>query len=220
VQSFVKKITVAARDSALSKAQTEEVLTNLRYYRPDIVFEPIFVKTTGDLDLKTPLTGMEKTNFFTKEVDELVLTGLADVGIHSAKDLSDPIAKGLVSVAYTEGVDPSDVIVFRKGESLKSLPPFAKVGTSSVRRQENLLTLRKDFSLVQIRGTIERRLSLLDEGEVDALVMAKAALIRLKIVRDSIHLPGPSAEMQGRLAVLAREGDLEMKELFSLIDKK
>ncbi|MES2200115.1 MAG: hydroxymethylbilane synthase [Chlamydiota bacterium] len=212
----VKKIKVAARDSALSKAQVEEVLVELRQYHPHIEFSFHWIKTTGDLDQISSLLNKEKTDFFTKEVDEAILSGECQIAIHSAKDLPDPLHPNLTVLAYTKGLDPSDVLVFRKGESLDSLPSFSKVGTSSLRRIENLLSLREDLFPVDIRGTIDKRLALLDEGKVDALIMAKAALIRLKIDRDMQILPGASAPMQGRLAIVAKKENLEMEKTFKV----
>lgn len=217
MSSFTKVISVAARDSALSRAQVKEVLLAIRGHDPEIEFAVTWMKTTGDLDQTSSLLDKEKTDFFTKEVDEAILSGRCQIAIHSAKDLPDPIHQNLKVLAYTKGVDPSDVLVFRKGERLSSLAPFSKVGTSSIRRQENVLALKPDLSLVDIRGTIDKRLALLDEGKVDALVMAKAALIRLNIIRDIEVLPGSPSPMQGRLAILARKDNLEMQNIFEIL---
>ena len=217
MSSSTKIISVAARDSALSRAQVEEVLIELRQYYPYIEFSLNWIKTTGDLDQSSSLLTKEKTDFFTKEVDEAVLSGTSQIAIHSAKDLPEPIHPDLTVLLYTKGLDPSDVLVFRKGENLSSLPPFSKVGTSSLRRIENLHFLRKDLCPVDIRGEIAKRLFLLDEGKVDALIMANAALIRLKILRDTLLLPGPVSPMQGRLAIIAKKGDLEMEEVFRVL---
>ncbi len=217
MNSFAKEIFVAARKSALSKAQVAEVLSEIRRYYPDIRFFAEEIETTGDLDQISSLLDKEKTDFFTKQVDDAVLQGRCRVAVHSAKDLPDPLHPDLSVVAYTKGVDPSDVLIFRSGEDLNSLPSFAKVGTSSLRRQKNLFELRQDLVAVDIRGTIEKRLALLDEGKVDALIMAKAALIRLNIDRDHMILEGPVSPMQGRLAVTAKKGDVEMQEIFSCL---
>lgn len=212
-------IKVGARGSPLSLIQVQEVLEELRAFCPDISFEVISVQTTGDKDLKTSLRSLEKTDFFTKEIDQLQLTGGCQISIHSAKDLPEPLPKGLVLGALTKGVDSSDVLVFRNGETLENLPPGAKVGTSSARREKNILELRPDLHCVDIRGNIQQRLSLLDEGIVDAVIMAEAALIRLKLThRTRIPLPGEIAVGQGQLAVIVREGDTEMLELFTQID--
>lgn len=210
---------VGARASPLSRAQLSEVLLELQDHHPDVQFEPIWIETTGDRDLKTSLRTLEKTDFFTKEVDALQLSGGCRLSIHSAKDLPDPLPKGLILVALTKGVDPSDSLVFREGETLENLPQGAKIGTSSVRREKNVQELRSDLVCVDIRGNIQARLALLDQGIVDSLVMAEAALIRLNLThRSRIPLRGERAELQGQLAVLACEGDEEMISLFKGID--
>ena len=218
MSAFDKTIVVGARDSALSKVQVYEVLSLLQKEHPNVSFSLRWFKTLGDRDLKTSLTSMEKTNFFTMEIDEAVSEGTCDIGIHSAKDLPEPLATQLCVVAYTKGVDPADVIVFREGESLKTLKKGAKVGTSSVRREENVKALRDDLICEDIRGTIETRLSLLDQGEYDAVIMAKAALIRLKLLRNLSNLPGPTSPMQGRLAIVARKDNRDMINLFSSLN--
>lgn len=211
------EITVGARSSPLSRAQMEEVLQEFKKFHPHATFDPIWVETTGDKDQKTSLRALEKTDFFTKEIDELQLAGTCRISIHSAKDLPDPLPKGLTMVALTKGVDPSDSLVLR--EPIKNLPYGAKMGTSSARREKNIRDLRSDFVCVDIRGNIQARLALLDQGVVDGLVMAEAALIRLGLThRYRLPLPGERAVLQGQLAVLARSDDLEMKELFRCID--
>jgi hydroxymethylbilane synthase len=222
VNSSLKiKLTVGARSSPLSRVQVEEVLQELREFHPQVEFIPICMQTTGDKDQKTSLRTLEKTDFFTKEIDALQLSGGCRISIHSAKDLPDPLPKGLVLVALTKGVDPSDVIVLREHETLQSLPLGAKIGTSSVRRETNIKALRSDLVCVDIRGNIQTRLSLLDEGYVDGLVMAEAALIRLKLTHlNRIQLPGERAQLQGQLAVIALETDQEMLQLFSCIDTR
>lgn len=214
-------ITVGARSSLLSRAQVEEVLGELHKFREDVSFSPIWVKTTGDRDLLTSLKLMDKTNFFTKEIDQMLLNGECRIAVHSAKDLPDPFPQGLVCVALTEGVDSSDVLVLRDHENVDSLKINAKIATSSLRREEMIKDLRSDLVCVDIRGTIEERLKKLDSGEVDALVMAEAALIRLKLTaRNRIRLPGPTAKYQGQLAILAREEDIDMQELFAPLDSR
>jgi hydroxymethylbilane synthase len=218
VSLSLRIIPAAARNSPLSKAQVQEVWSELKQYDPDVTFETIWLETTGDKDQITSLRTLDKTDFFTKEVDEMLLQNKCRIGIHSAKDLPEPLTKGLVIVALTRGIDPSDVLVFRRNEQLSSLPKGAKIGTSSERREKTIRELRPDLICVDIRGNIQKRLELLDSGAFDGVVMAEAALRRLGIHRERLFLPGPSAPLQGRLAVIAREGDVEMKDLFACID--
>lgn len=213
------KVVVGARSSPLSKAQCDEILQEIRQFHPHIAFETIWLETTGDKDLKTSLRTLEKTDFFTKEIDALQLSGGCRISIHSAKDLPEPLANGLVLAALTRGVDPSDSIVLREGETVESLPLKAKIGTSSVRRETNIRDLRPDLVCVDVRGNIQARLALLDQGVVDGIVIAEAALIRLKLTsRNRIPLPGERAALQGQLAIIAREDDREVLELFRCID--
>ncbi|MBA2728770.1 MAG: hydroxymethylbilane synthase, partial [Parachlamydiaceae bacterium] len=157
-------ITVAARSSPLSRVQVDEVYHELLQFHPDVTFSVQWLKTTGDKDKMTSLRNLDKTNFFTKEVDDLILSSQCRIGIHSAKDLPDPLAAGLSIVAITQGLDNSDVLVLRSDDTLESLATGAKVATSSVRREENVRLMREDFVFVDIRGTIGERLDKLFNG--------------------------------------------------------
>lgn len=210
MHSFVK---IGSRDSKLARAQVDEVLQELKVFYPHIQFDPVWLKTTGDLDLKTSLRTLEKTNFFTKELDEMLLKGDIQVAIHSAKDLPDPLPQGLKIVALTKGVDSSDALVF----NLDELPMGAKMGVSSDRREQALLKWRPDLKCVDVRGSVDKRLELLDAGDLDGLVVAEAALIRLNLThRKRVRLECETLPLQGRLAVVAREEDAEMEKLFSV----
>jgi hydroxymethylbilane synthase len=214
-----KNIVVGARSSPLSRVQVDEVLREIRQFFPSITFDPIWVETSGDKDLITSLKVMDKTDFFTREIDQMLESNQCRIAIHSAKDLPDPLPAGLACASITKGVDPSDVIVLREEDTLSLLPIGAKVATSSLRREQAIKELRDDFICVDIRGTIAQRLHLLDTCKVDAVVMAEAALIRLKLTnRNRVKLPGPVAKGQGQLAIIARSSDTEMLHIFRLID--
>lgn len=207
-------ISVGARGSALSQKQIWEVHRELTHYHPHVHFHPTWVTTYGDQDRVTSLRLLEKTDFFTREIDLRQLQGEFRIAIHSAKDLPDLLASGLQLIALTQGVDPSDVLVYNHDP----LPQGAVIGTSSLRREEMMRAWRPDFRCVDIRGTIEERLSQLDVGNFDGIVMAEAALIRLGLIhRRRIKLEGAPAPLQGKLAVVALETDTTMKELFSCI---
>lgn len=210
------KIVVGARGSPLSRAQVLEIEEEIR-----IPLEPIFVETKGDIDLSTSLRDMEKTDFFTKEVDDLLLNGKCRVAVHSAKDLPEPLTEGLCVAAITKGVDPSDSLVFREGESLQTLPQGAIIATSSKRREDNVKMLRADFRFIDLRGKIQDRLLKLQTKEADGVVIAEAAIIRLKLTHlNRIRIPGETAAFQGRLAIVVRKDDQEMLRLFSVLDGK
>lgn len=212
-------LSVAARSSPLSRAQVEEVLRELKLHVLSVVFEPFYVKTRGDRDQKTSLRELDKTDFFTKEVDALVLLGRCRAAIHSAKDLPDPMHPKLKVVALTRSIDPTDVIVLREEDALKRLPQGALIASSSLQREQRVLRLLPHVRVVDIRGTIGKRLKALFEKRVDGVVVAKAALIRLGLTHLNMHLlPGPTTPLQGSLAVVAQKGDEEMERLFSAID--
>lgn len=204
---------VGSRASPLAKAQIAEVLRDIHYFVKDIAFDPVFITTTGDKDRSTQLRDLGKTDFFTKEIDQALTQGAIRIAIHSAKDLAEPLPQGLEIVAITAGQDPRDML-------LGHLFPGARVGVSSKRREDVIKALEKESVMIQVRGTIEERIALLDSGHIDALVVPEAALIRLKIDRPRTPLPGETAPLQGQLAIVAREGDGEMKELFAPLDTR
>ncbi len=215
------RIVVGARNSPLSQAQLRETLQNIQKHHPDIVFDAHLVATRGDHDQKTSLRSLDKTDFFTAEVDELLLSGQCRVAIHSAKDLPEPLPQGLRIIALTQGMDPSDSLVMRPGQYITTLPTGALVATSSERREEAVQQLRDDLRFIDIRGTIAQRLAKLDSGEADAIVLAEAALIRLGLTHlNRIRLPGATTPHQGQLAIMAREEDEEMQQLFRCLDSR
>lgn len=214
-------ITVGARKSPLSRVQVKEILIELHHHHPHIVFKEHLLETKGDIDQKTSLRTMDKTNFFTKEVDELLLAGRSRIAIHSAKDLPEPIPEGLCIIALTKGVDPADVLVMRPGMTVQTLPKEAVIATSSERREQAVRQLRHDLRFIDLRGTIEQRLQKLERAEADGVVVAEAALIRLGLAHlNRVRLPGSTAALQGQLAVMARENDREMAQLFACIDSR
>src|ERR1700733_9238273 len=124
------QLPVGARGSPLSQKQVAEVLTELRQFHPATQFVPVWITTTGDQDLKTSLRNLEKTDFFTKEIDERQNAGDFRISIHSAKDLPEPLHPGLTIVALTKGQDPSDVLVLREHHDIQGK---TTVATSSLR---------------------------------------------------------------------------------------
>lgn len=212
------KISVAARASPLSRAQVAEVQQEIGN---SIVFEPVYVETTGDLDQKTSLRTLPKNDFFTKEVDELLLSRKCRIAVHSAKDLPETLPAGLKMIALTRGRDPSDSLVIRENETLHTMPQKALIATSSERREEAARLLRSDFTFCDVRGTIANRLKLLAAHQADGVIVAEAALLRLGLSHlNRIRLPGETAPYQGQLAILAREEDAEMAKLFYPLDSR
>lgn len=201
-----------ARSSPLSRAQVEEIEREFQ-----VKFDTVWIETTGDRDKVTSLRSLDKSDFFTRELDQMLLRGEIQVAIHSAKDLPDPIPKGLKVIAMTKGIDSRDVVVLREGESLAAR---AVVATSSLRREKAVRTLFPTVRFVDLRGNIGERLAKIEQKEVDGVVVAEAALIRLKLTYlNRIYLPGETAPLQGRLAVVARESDFAVESKFECIEK-
>ncbi len=206
------KILCGARSSPLSRAQFEEVANQLALVHPEIILKPVWVDTVGDKDRKTSLRTLEKSNFFTKELDEMVLSGAVRVAIHSAKDLPEPLPDGLSLVAITKGIDSRDSLVLKQGAELRSK---MTVATSSERREDLVRQICPDAQFTDLRGTIGERLQLLESGAVDGVVVAEAALIRLRLTHlNRIILFGEVAPLQGKLAIIAATEDCEMRALF------
>lgn len=214
---------IGARPSPLAQIQVEEVIEELKRAYPTVLFsiQLSSIYTQGDCDQKTSLKNLNKTSFFTQEIDEALLAGRIRLGIHSAKDLPEPLPSGIKLICLTKGLDPSDSLVLREREFLQDLPTGSRIGTSSLRREIAVLRLRPDFRISDIRGTIGERLEKLTNGTIDGLVVAEAALIRLRLTHlNRILLPDCYTPLQGQLAVLARENDLEIAALFAPLDTR
>lgn len=215
------EITVGARDSRLSKAQVLEVWQAISSFHPSILFHPVWMKTSGDKDKETPLWKVVKTDFFTQEIDTLLIEKKVRIGIHSAKDLPRPLPKGISIIALTKGIDSRDSLVMNEGFTLETLPLHAKIGTSSKRRETAITQLRADISVVDIRGTIDERIHLLQTKQIEGVIVAEAALIRLHLTHlNRLILDADTDPLQGKLAIVAREDDHEMASLFSAIDSR
>lgn len=209
---------VGSRASNLAQVQVEEILREIRKHHPEIEFKVHLMTTVGDRDRDKSLRDFEKTDFFTKEIDEAVLQGKCRIGIHSAKDLPATLPNGLEIVCVTKGLTDADSLVMKEGTSFAELKKGAMIATSSLRREENVRKLRSDLRFCDMRGTVEERLALLEKGNVDGVVIAEAALIRLGLTGlNRVNVPGETAVGQGKLAVVARTGDSEVKMLFKWV---
>jgi hydroxymethylbilane synthase len=199
------KLRIGARPSPLSRAQVEEVLRAWGDPKPD--YELHWVHTVGDMDKASTLRTREQTDFFTRELDALLLSGAIDLAIHSAKDLPVPLPTGLALAVLTDGVDPADSLVYAaRTPSTELLPSSPLIATSSLRREEAVRRLFPAARFVDLRGWIEERLAVLERGEVDGVVVAEAALIRLGLTHlPRLLLPGETAPLQGKLALICRE---------------
>lgn len=212
-------LTVGARTSNLSRAQVKEVYEALTVHHPHVRFDVQYLTTVGDRDQKTSLRSLERSDFFTRDIDAGVLEGRFQIGVHSAKDLPVPLTAGLALLCLTRGVDPSDSLVLSPGQTLDTLPKGACIATSSLRREETVRQLRPDLTFCDLRGTIEMRISKLNTSEVQGVVVAEAALIRLGLTHlNRVRLPGETAQYQGQLAIVGRKHDHHLKALFKCLD--
>ncbi len=173
------KITIATRESLLALWQAKYVAHALEEAHPGLTVELFPVTTKGDQILDRPLVEIGGKGLFIKELEVILLEGKADIAVHSLKDMTAECPKGLTIAAVTKREDPRDAFVSNKYRSLDELPLHAKVGTSSLRRQAQLLHLRPDLEIRSLRGNVQTRLRHLDEGEFDAIILAAAGLKRL-----------------------------------------
>src|SRR5580658_5616013 len=194
---------IASRGSQLALWQARWVQARLAGLGRDCTIE--IIKTTGDKITDVPLAKVGGKGLFTKEIEEALLDGRADLAVHSLKDLPTELPAGLALAAVPEREDPHDAMV---GCTLADLPAGAKVGTSSLRRAAQLRRLRPDVIIESIRGNLDTRLRKLDEGQYDAIVLAAAGLKRLgwadriaEILPAQIMCP---AVGQGALAIETR----------------
>lgn len=196
-----RPVKVAARGSRLSLLQVKEFFS----LHPDVAYTLDIIDSLGDKrkDISL-LTGEAPTDIFTRELDRALTDGLADICVHSAKDLPYPMPAGISVAFLTRAKDQSDSLVSRNGLKLGQLPAGATVGTSSPMRRSELLKLRPDLNVRGIRGTIEERVAKVDNGEYDAAIVATCALERLGMVsRIAERLPFATHPLQGMLAVTA-----------------
>lgn len=173
------KIRVATRGSKLSLLQTEMLIKSIKEVEPDLSFEVIVVKTTGDVIQDKPLYAIGVKGIFEKEVNIAVLRREADIAVHSLKDLPAEIHEDLVVAGYSKRDPPYDVLASRQGYTIYDLPIGAKVGTSSVRRAAFLKNIRPDLRVEPLRGNVDTRIGKLLNGVVDAVVLAEAGVRRL-----------------------------------------
>lgn len=202
------KLRLGARGSKLSRWQVEWVAARLA--EAGIAVDIELIKTGGDATSQ-PIASLGDRGVFTKEIQRAVLEGRVDCAVHSLKDLPTEPVDGLFLGAVPPRENPYDVLVSRRGESLDDLPPAARIGTGSRRRQAQLLHFRHDFVVADIRGNVETRLRKLDDGEYDAILLAAAGLTRLGLVDRVTQVLPPSillpAVGQGALGIEVRTGD-------------
>ncbi len=217
-----KKIVIGSRGSKLALIQANWVKSQLEESNPDIKFSIEKFKTKGDKLTDAPLSRLGGTGLFTKELENALLDNKVDLIVHSAKDVPTEIPEGLVLGAFPKREDPHDVLISKNNQCLKDLPQNAVIGTSSLRRRAQILAFRQDLKVVDLRGNLDTRLKKLDSGDLDAIVVARAGLLRFslsekasEIIPYDIMLP---AVGQGALCIEIRDIDDEVKEIISILN--
>jgi hydroxymethylbilane synthase len=211
---------LGTRASALARAQAEQVRLALAVLHPGVRVELVFIRTSGDRGVSGPLPPVGAKGLFVKEIEEALLAGQIEAGVHSMKDLPATLAPGLVIGAVPKRAAAHDVLIGAPG-GLLGLASGARVGTSSVRRRAQLLALRPDIEVVPLRGNVDTRLRRWRAGELDAIVLAAAGLARLGIDEPSARPLPPefvSAVGQGALALECRADDDETRRLLAPIE--
>ncbi|SFI27628.1 hydroxymethylbilane synthase [Selenomonas ruminantium] len=215
-------IIIGTRSSKLALWQAEYVKSRLEEKYPALTVELKLMTTKGDKILDAPLAKIGGKGLFTKELETDMLTGGIDLAVHSLKDMPTEVPDGLVISAITKRFDPGDAVVSPEYQRFDALPLGAKVGTSSLRRKAQLLHVRPDLNICDLRGNVNTRLQKLADEDFDAIILAVAGLKRLgfgeritDVLPKSIVLP---AVGQGALAIETRADDAEIRALIDFLN--
>jgi hydroxymethylbilane synthase len=221
----VKRLVIATRGSQLALWQAEHTKARLAAVAPELTVDFNVITTSGDKILDVPLAKVGGKGLFVKEIEQALLDGAADLAVHSMKDVPAELAPGLALAAVSSREVPWDALCVREGlagttgerDALDTLPRGARVGTSSMRRQCQLLARRPDLQISMLRGNVPTRIRKLDEGAFDAIVLAAAGLTRLGLAgRITQALPlevSIPAVAQGVLGFETRAGDAAVIDL-------
>jgi hydroxymethylbilane synthase len=216
------RLTLGTRGSALAQAQSRTVIGALERDGHEVTVRVIH--TSADRGLDHPLPEVGRKGVLTGELDRALLDGEIDVAVHSVKDLPTGLSPGLALAAVTERERPEDVLVVAGSTQtgLTSLPRGARLGTSSLHRRALALAFRSDIEVVPIRGNVDTRLRTLDEGRVDAVLLAAAELRRLglsaraaQVLDPTLWVPAPG---QGALGVVTREDDADTRDALNELE--
>lgn len=220
----MRKISIGTRGSKLALWQAEWVSSEIRKLKPDLEISLAKIKTTGDKILDVPLAKVGGKGLFVKEIEEALLRKDIDIAVHSMKDVPTDLPSGLHLAAICKREDPRDAFITQRSDikSISDLPKGAVIGTSSLRRSCQLLNIRPDLRIVQLRGNLDTRLRKLDEGQFDVVILAAAGIKRLGfesritgILPIDISLP---AVGQGAIGIECRRDDEFINNLISLLN--
>jgi hydroxymethylbilane synthase len=215
-------VRAGTRASRLALWQTGHVIARLSQAWPALSFERVHVRTLGDRITDVPLPRIGDRGLFTRELEDGLRGGTIDFAVHSLKDLPTEQPDGLALGAVLAREDPREVLVSREGRRLADLPRGARLGTSSLRRRAQVLALRRDLEIADIRGNVPTRIEKVRRGEYEATLLAMAGLHRLdltdavaEVLPEDAIAPAPG---QGALAVQVRAGDDRLRRIVAAID--
>lgn len=213
----MKTLKIATRQSPLALWQAEHIRFRLNALYPDLTVELVKFVTQGDKILDTPLAKIGGKGLFVKELEAALLDGRADLAVHSIKDVPMHLPDGLTLAVICEREDPLDAFVSNHFSHFDELPQGAKVGTSSLRRKSQILQLRPDLNIIDLRGNVGTRLAKLDDGLYDAIILASAGLKRLGLAERIRHCLTPVLSLpavgQGALGLECRADDQDILKL-------
>ena len=217
-------IRIGSRGSALALWQSHHVRDRLREVHTDLEIDVEIIQTTGDKILDVPLAKIGDKGLFTKELDRALLEGRVDFAVHSLKDVPTRIEAGLALAAISPRVDPSDALIVAPGmpKTFDELPAGARVGTSSLRRRAQLLALRQDLTVLDLRGNVDTRLAQVAAGKYDAIILALAGITRLGLADRASDILGGArwlpAVGQGALGIVCRADDVRTRDVLAVLD--
>ena len=191
----MKTLKIATRQSPLALWQAEHIRARLQDLHAGLQVELVTFVTQGDKILDTPLAKIGGKGLFVKELEAALLDGRADLAVHSMKDVPMALPEGLSLAVICEREDPLDAFVSNTYTSFEELPQGAKVGTSSLRRKTQILKQRPDLDIIDLRGNVGTRLSKLDAGQYDAIILASAGFKRLGLAERIRHTLTPEVSL-------------------------
>ncbi|WP_205126756.1 hydroxymethylbilane synthase [Nitrincola tibetensis] len=213
-----RTIRIATRRSLLALWQAEYVKSELERHHPELTIELVTMVTQGDKILDTPLAKIGGKGLFVKELETAMLEHRADIAVHSMKDVPMEFPEGLGLAVICPREKPTDAFVSNHFDSLDDLPMGARVGTSSLRREVQIRERRSDLVVSSLRGNVQTRLGKLDAGEFDAIILATAGLIRLKLeTRIRQEIPAEESLPAGGQGAVGIECRLDDHELIALL---
>lgn len=218
----MQNIVIATRGSQLALWQAHHIKDSLEKHHSGLQVELSVIKTKGDIILDVPLAKVGGKGLFVKEIEEALLEGKADLAVHSMKDVPMELPAGLVLGCIPEREVPTDSFLSVHFGSLKDLPQGSHVGTSSLRRQAQLLAMRPDLRISSLRGNVDTRLRKLLEGQYDAIILATSGLKRLGLTAPVMEILGPPTFLpavgQGALGIECRSDRQDIIDLLSFME--